>query len=114
MAYNNTSHEKAVLENVIRALAEPRRREILERISSREVSVKELTARFKISQPAVSQHLALLRRAGLVSERHEGRRVYYRINPGGMMPLMDWLTHYKSFWPERIKSLEKLLQEMDK
>ena len=75
--------------------------------------MKDLTARFAISQPAVSQHLATLRQAGLVAERREGRLVYYRIDPEGLRPLIDWLTHYQAFWPERIDRLHALLKEMD-
>ena len=112
MAY--TSNAKTVaLDGVIRAIADPRRRAILEQLSGRETSVKDLTARFRISQPAVSQHLATLRSAGLVTERHEGRHVYYKVHPGGLRPLFDWLAHYRAFWPERIERLQKLLKEMD-
>jgi DNA-binding transcriptional ArsR family regulator len=75
--------------------------------------VKDLTARFDISQPAVSQHLATLRKAGLVSERRDGRLVYYRVDARGLRPLIDWLTHYQAFWPERLNRLHALLEEMD-
>jgi DNA-binding transcriptional ArsR family regulator len=75
--------------------------------------VKDLTARFEISQPAVSQHLAALKDAGLVSGRREGRCVYYRVEPRGMKPLIDWLAHYRAFWPARIDRLERLLEGMD-
>ncbi len=79
---------------VFRALADPSRRAIYERLTWGEAAVKDLTARFEISQPAVSQHLATLRRAGLVSERRAGRLVYYRVKPKGLRPLIDWMTHY--------------------
>jgi DNA-binding transcriptional ArsR family regulator len=98
---------------VFRALADPSRRAILERLTRGEVAVKDLTARFDISQPAVSQHLATLRKAGLVSERREGRLVYYRVDPKGLRPLIDWITHYQAFWPERLTRLHALLKEMD-
>ena len=98
---------------VFRALADPSRRKILQRLSKGEAAVKDLTARFDISQPAVSQHLATLRQAGLVAERRDGRLVYYRIDPEGLRPLIDWLTHYQAFWPERIDRLHALLKEMD-
>ena len=75
--------------------------------------MKDITARFDISQPAVSQHLATLRRAGLVSERRDGRLVYYRVDPNGLRPLIDWLVHYQAFWPERLDRLQALLTEMD-
>ncbi len=83
---------------IFRALADPSRRAIFESLAGGEAAVKELTARFEISQPAVSQHLATLRGAGLVSERREGRLVYYRIEPEGLRPLIDWIAHYQAFW----------------
>jgi DNA-binding transcriptional ArsR family regulator len=98
---------------VFRALADPSRRGIFERLTRGEAAVKDLTARFAISQPAVSQHLATLRQAGLVSERRDGRLVYYRINPRGLRPLIDWLTHYQAFWSDRIDRLQDLLKEME-
>ena len=99
---------------VFRALADPSRRAILESLTRGEAAVKDLTARFDISQPAVSQHLATLRKAGLVSERRDGRLVYYRVAPDGMRPLIDWMAHYKAFWPKRLDRLDILLKGMDK
>ena len=98
---------------VFRALADPSRRAIFERLTRGETAVKDLTARFDISQPAVSQHLAALRTAGLVSERRAGRLVYYRVDPKGLRPLVDWIAHYQAFWVERLDRLQKLLEEMD-
>ena len=98
---------------VFRALADPTRRAILERLTRGEAAVKDLTARFAISQPAVSQHLATLRAAGLVSERREGRLVYNRVDLKGLRPLVDWIAHYQAFWLERLDRLQKLLKEMD-
>jgi DNA-binding transcriptional ArsR family regulator len=74
--------------------------------------VKDLTARFDISQPAVSQHLATLRSAGLVTERREGRLVYYRVKPAGLRPLVNWIAHYQAFWLDRLDRLHALLKEM--
>ena|SRR5438552_11858618 len=98
---------------VFRALADPSRRAIFERLTRGEAAVKDLTACFDISQPAVSQHLATLRRAALVTERREGRLVYYRVKPKGLRPLIDWIAHYQAFWLERLGRLETLLKEMD-
>ncbi len=98
---------------VFRALADPSRRAIFERLTRGEAAVKDLTACFDISQPAVSQHLAALRRASLVKERREGRLVYYRVQPKGLRPLVDWIAHYQAFWQERLGRLETLLKEMD-
>src|SRR2546425_9343931 len=78
-----------------------------------EAAVKELTARFDISQPAVSQHLATLKDAGLVNGRREGRCVYYRVEPRGLKPLIDWIAHYRAFWMEHVDRLERLLEKLD-
>ena len=100
-------------DTVFRALADPSRRAIFERLTRGEAAVKDLTARCDISQPAVSQHLATLRSAGLVSERRAGRLVYYRVEPKGLRPLIDWIAHYQAFWRERLDRLQALLKEMD-
>jgi DNA-binding transcriptional ArsR family regulator len=100
-------------DKVFRALADPSRRAIFESLTRGEAGVKDLTARFDISQPAVSQHLATLKEAGHVNARREGRCVYYRVEPAGMKPLIDWITHYRAFWTDRASRLERLLEEMD-
>jgi DNA-binding transcriptional ArsR family regulator len=100
-------------DRVFRALADPSRRAIFERLTRGEAAVRDLTPRFRISQPAVSQHLAVLRDAGLVAERREGRLAYYRVDPKGLRPLVDWITHYQAFWLERLDKLRTLLEEMD-
>ena len=101
-------------DKIFQALADPSRRAIFEALMGREAAVKDLTARFDISQPAVSQHLATLKDAGLVDARREGRCVYYRVEPRGIRPLVNWITHYRAFWTERVDRLEQLLEKMDK
>jgi DNA-binding transcriptional ArsR family regulator len=101
-------------DRVFRALADPSRRAIFERLTKGEAAVRDLIPRAGISQPAVSQHLAVLREAGLVAERREGRLVYYRVRPKGLRPLVDWLVHYQAFWVDRVDQLRALLKEMDK
>ena len=103
----------AAQSRLFQALADPSRRAILESLMMGEAAVKDLTARFDISQPAVSQHLAALREAGLVSGRREGRHVYYRMEPRGLQPLLDWMDYYRAFWLERVDRLERLLDDMD-
>ena len=98
---------------VFRALADPSRRAIFERLAGGESAVKDITAHLSISQPAVSQHLATLRSAGLLSERREGRLVYYRVEPKGLQPLIDWITHHQAFWKEHLDRLKDLLKELD-
>jgi len=99
--------------DVFRALADPTRRAVLERLMAAEMNVSELTANFAVSQPAISQHLAVLRQAGLVTERREGRRAFYRADTAGLQPLVDWVDRYRRFWPDRIDRLKTLLKEMD-
>jgi DNA-binding transcriptional ArsR family regulator len=103
----------AAADKVFQALADPSRRAIFESLARGEVAVKDLTAQFDISQPAVSQHLAALKDAGLVNRRREGRSVYYRVEPRGMKPLIDWIAHYRAFWIEHVDRLERLLEKMD-
>src|SRR5687768_6423561 len=105
--------QSAAAENkIFQALADPSRRAIFESLTRGEAAVKDLTARFDISRPAVSQHLAALKDAGLVNGRKEGRCVYYRVEPRGMKPLIDWIAHYRGFWAEHAERLERLLDRM--
>lgn len=105
-------------DRIFQALADPSRRAIFESLArwgggGGEAAVKDITARFEISQPAISQHLSALKEAGLVSHRRQGRCVYYRVDPRGMKPLIDWVAHYRAFWTDRVGHLEKLLKRMD-
>ncbi len=114
MAYVLAMQRAGVAEDrIFQALSDPSRRAIFESLARGEAAVKELTARFDISQPAVSQHLATLRAAGLVQARRQGRHVYYRVEPRGMEPLVAWITHYRAFWTDRVDRLERLLEKMD-
>ncbi|MGV4792687.1 metalloregulator ArsR/SmtB family transcription factor [Rhizobium sp. F40D2] len=106
--------ETASITVVMRALADPTRRALFELIvRSDEITVVELTRAGRVTQGAVSQHLKALKQAGLVAERPEGRKVYYRAAPGGLEPLVDWMSHYGLFWRERFADLRTLLKEID-
>jgi DNA-binding transcriptional ArsR family regulator len=99
---------------VMRALADPTRRAVYERVAGAgEISVVELTRGSGVTQGAISQHLKSLKQAGLVSERPEGRNVYYRARPEGLAPLADWMSHYSIFWRERFANLRTLLKEIE-
>ena len=106
--------EAEAISRVMRALADPTRRAVFERIiGADEITVVELTRASAVTQGAISQHLKTLKLAGLVSERPEGRKVYYRARPEGLGPLADWMDHYGVFWRERLSDLRKLLKEID-
>ncbi len=102
------------IHNVMRALADPTRRAVFERVASAdEISVAELTRGSGVTQGAISQHLKSLKQAGLVAERPEGRNVYYRANPQGFEPMIEWMTRYAVFWTDRLAVLDRLLREED-
>jgi DNA-binding transcriptional ArsR family regulator len=104
--------EAVPIDAVMRALADPTRRAVFERVAkSDEITVVELTRGSGVTQGAISQHLKSLKQAGLVAERPEGRKVFYRAQPQGLAPLRDWLSFYERFWTERLDVLERLLLE---
>jgi DNA-binding transcriptional ArsR family regulator len=106
--------EAATIDVVMRTLADPTRRAVFERIvGSDEITVLELTRGSGVTQGAISQHLKSLRRAGLVAERAQGRHVYYRVEPQGLAPLVDWMGDYAVFWRDRFANLRSLLKEID-
>ena len=99
---------------VLKTLADPTRRAIFERLArGGEQTVRVLTGHSGVSQPAVSKHLAVLRLAGLVRDRREGRQTHYSAEPQGLAPLMDWIGLYGAFWRDRFDRLETLLNRMD-
>lgn len=101
-------------ETLFRTLADPTRRALFERLCrDGEQTVRALTDQSGISQPAVSKHLALLKKAGLVRDRHQGRQTHYSARPGALSPLTDWTTQMNSFWEGRFDKLENLLDRMD-
>src|SRR4030081_1953682 len=100
--------EAATISAVMRALADPTRRAVFERVaSSEEITVVELTRGSGVTQGAISQHLKSLKQAGLVAERPVGRNVYYRAQPEGVKPQVDWMSHYGGVWRDRLDVLER-------
>jgi DNA-binding transcriptional ArsR family regulator len=93
------------------ALADPTRRHLLERLAIGEQTVSELMDDLPVSQAAVSQHLKVLRGAGLVEVRQDGRFRRYRLRPEGLTELRDWLTALDRFWQERVRALGDYLEE---
>lgn len=109
---------KSVLENtpdeLFRSLADPTRRGILENLMrGGEQNVRALTEHAGVSQAAVSKHLSVLKSAGLVRDRPQGRTVHYAATPEGLAPLVGWLEHYALFWHDRLGRLETLLDGLD-
>jgi len=105
----------AMTDHVFKALSDPTRRAIFEHLTrDGEQTVHALTHRAGVSQPAVSKHLTVLKRARLVRHRHEGRETHYSAQPQSLAPLVDWMTQYGAFWRERFDRLESLLERMDK
>ncbi|GJL93283.1 ArsR/SmtB family transcription factor [Hyphococcus sp.] len=99
---------------LFRSLADPTRRAIFERLCrDGDQTVGALTVESGVSQPAVSKHLAVLKRAGLVRDRHEGRQTHYSAELGALAPLIDWTSQMTGFWENRFDDLEDLLKRMD-
>src|SRR5882762_10056858 len=99
---------------LFRALADPTRRALFERLCrDGEKTVGALTQRAGISQPAVSKHFGVLKQAGLVRGRHEGRETHYSAQLSALAPLLDWTKQMTGFWQNRFDRLEDLLKRMD-
>src|SRR5882757_8843222 len=99
---------------LFRTLADPTRRAIFERLCrDGEQTVGALTARSGVSQPAVSKHLGVLRAAGLVRDRREGRETHYSAQRGALAPPIDWTSQMAGYWQSRFDHLEDLLKRMD-
>ena len=99
--------------DIFKALADPTRRSVFEKLAVRAMNASDLRRGMTISQPAMSQHLAVLRSAGLVRERRDGRFVNYEVDPEGLAASARWLARYRAYWPRRIDDLKALLKDMD-
>ncbi|MCK0095218.1 metalloregulator ArsR/SmtB family transcription factor [Yoonia sp. F2084L] len=99
---------------LLKVLADPSRRAIFERLCrGGELTVVVLTEHAGISQPAVSKHLGVLKRAGLVNDRQDGRKTHYSPKPRALGPLTDWAAEMNGFWEARFDDLEDLLKRTD-
>ena len=104
----------ATTNEIFSTLADPTRRAIFERLCRHgEQTVRALTARAGVSQPAVSKHLRVLKHVRLVRARREGRETHYSAQPQGLAPLINWMGLYGAFWRDRFDRLEALLKRMD-
>jgi DNA-binding transcriptional ArsR family regulator len=102
------------LSTTLAALADPTRRAILARLTSGEASVTQLAEPFKISMPAISKHLKVLERAGLIARGHEAQWRPCRLNAGPLKDVADWAAHYRRFWTESFDRLDDYLRDVQK
>jgi len=102
----------ATTTDAFNAVAEPRRRQILDVLARGEAPVNDLVARLDLAQPQVSKHLRVLREVGLVEVRDAGRQRMYRLNGRSLKPIHDWVTNYERLWSERFEQLDVLLDEL--
>lgn len=98
---------------VFHAIADPNRRRLLDLLAEGDSPAQDLASRFAISFAAVSQHLKILREAGLVVSRAEGRQRIYRLTPDRLQVVNDWTSRYRKFWEERLKRLGEYLDETE-
>ena len=94
------------------AVAEPKRRKVLEVLGTQELSVNELVERLGWNQPMVSKHLGVLKEVGLVSERRVGRQRLYRVNAKRLKPIYDWVAPFERYWSERYNRLDNVLEDL--
>jgi DNA-binding transcriptional ArsR family regulator len=99
--------------DIFKALADPTRRAIFEKLAVGGMNASALREGMEISQPAMSQHLAVLRNARLVREERHGRFVNYEVDPHGLALIGRWLAKYRAYWPARVDALRTLLKDMD-
>ena len=102
----------ATTADAFNAMAEPRRRQIVEVLGGRELSVSEIVAAVTIPQPQVSKHLRVLREVGLVEARDQGRQRLYRLNGEPLKPIHDWVSEFEAMWNERLDRLDDYLEEV--
>jgi DNA-binding transcriptional ArsR family regulator len=102
----------ATTTDAFNAVAEPRRRQILDLLSAGELPVNDLVALLDLAQPLVSKHLRVLREVGLVDVRDKGRQRMYRLNPTPLKPIHDWVKKYEQAWSERFDRMDLVLAEL--
>jgi DNA-binding transcriptional ArsR family regulator len=94
------------------AVAEPKRRKVLEVLGTQELSVNQIVQRLGWNQPLVSKHLGVLKEVGLVSERRVGRQRLYRVNAERLKPIYDWVAPFERYWIESYDRLDEVLQDL--
>ena len=104
----------ATTTDAFNALAEPRRRQIVELLGDRELSVNEIVEGMPVSQPQVSKHLHVLSEVGVVRSRKDGRQRLYRIEAASLRPIHDWVSGFERLWNERFDRLDDYLEEVQR
>ena len=104
----------ATTTDAFNAVAEPRRRQILDVLTGGELPVNDVVQRLGLSQPQVSKHLRVLREVGAVNVREDGRQRFYRLNGEALRPIHDWIKTYEQTWSERFDRLDAVLEELKK
>src|SRR5882724_2834433 len=113
--YNFGMPRAATTSDVFNAIAEPRRREIVDLLAlATERDVTELVLRLGLPQPAVSKHLGVLRKVGLVAVHKAGQRRLYRLNPQELKPVHDWIQHFERFWTNHLDSIKEVAERKAK
>lgn len=103
----------ATTADAFNAVAEPRRRQILDVLAAGERSVNDLVVRLGLAQPQVSKHLRVLREVGAVAVREDGRRRVYRLNGAALKPIHDWVKAYEQLWTDRFAELDAVLEGLE-
>lgn len=104
----------ATTTDAFNAIAEPRRREIVELLGDRELSVNEIVDGMTLSQPQVSKHLQVLKEVGVVRSRKDGRQRLYRLDAAALLPIHDWVSGFERLWNERLDRLDSYLDEVQR
>ena len=101
----------ATTSDVFNAIAEPRRRDILDYLAPRARSVGDIVTALSLAQPSVSKHLRVLHDVGLVEARREGRQVFYQTNVDGIRPLHDWTSRFEQYWRHQLRRVKARAEE---
>jgi DNA-binding transcriptional ArsR family regulator len=110
--YDCAMARTATTADAFNAVAEPRRRKLLDALTGRELPVNDLVSQLGLTQPQVSKHLRVLREVGVVQVRSDGRQRWYRLNGAALKPIHDWISGYEQTWSDRFDALDAVLGEL--